>query len=202
MASPHHGQPSYPQPSQAQSQSQISQDQPPHDAPAPSAGGRKKRHYAGQAYEFGAGGNAAIGGQQPQPGVVYPPPQGAAYPGYGQQPHQTLQTQPYPAGPVSPAGDGARAYGQPAAPLAGYQSSDVGYPGPGVPSPQPGIGAVTGDMSRMSLTGPGQHQASSRPVMNQLYPTDLLNTNLDVAELDYPPPPINLPPNVRLLSLP
>ena len=32
--------------------------------------------------------------------------------------------------------------------------------------------------------------------MNQLYPTDLSNTNLDVRELDFPPPPINLPPNV------
>jgi protein transport protein SEC24 len=33
--------------------------------------------------------------------------------------------------------------------------------------------------------------------LNQLYPTDLLNQPFNVAELDYPPPPAILPPNVR-----
>lgn len=32
--------------------------------------------------------------------------------------------------------------------------------------------------------------------LNQLYPTDLLNQPFNVAELDFPPPPIVLPPNV------
>lgn len=36
-----------------------------------------------------------------------------------------------------------------------------------------------------------------RPVpLNQLYPTDLLTQPFNVAELDYPPPPIVLPPGV------
>jgi protein transport protein SEC24 len=48
-------------------------------------------------------------------------------------------------------------------------------------------------------TGPAQPpQASTRPaVLNQLYPTDLLNQPFNVAELELPPPPIILPPNVR-----
>ena len=36
----------------------------PGPVPGPAPVGRKKRAYAGQAYEFGAGGNAALGGQQ------------------------------------------------------------------------------------------------------------------------------------------
>jgi protein transport protein SEC24 len=40
-------------------------------------------------------------------------------------------------------------------------------------------------------------QAAARPaVLNQLYPTDLLNQPFNVAELELPPPPIILPPNV------
>lgn len=36
-----------------------------------------------------------------------------------------------------------------------------------------------------------------RPVqLNQLYPTDLISQPFNVAELDYPPPPIILPPGV------
>lgn len=41
---------------------------------------------------------------------------------------------------------------------------------------------------------PGPNQA--RPQLNQLYPSDLLNQPLNVSELDLPPPPIILPPNV------
>lgn len=47
---------------------------------------------------------------------------------------------------------------------------------------------------------PGQPQppgGAARPaVLNQLYPTDLLNQPFNVAELDLPPPAIILPPNV------
>lgn len=37
--------------------------------------------------------------------------------------------------------------------------------------------------------------------LNQLYPTDLLNQPFNVSELDLPPPPIILPPNVGSPSL-
>jgi hypothetical protein len=38
--------------------------------------------------------------------------------------------------------------------------------------------------------------AIPRVALNQLYPTDLLNQPFNVAELELPPPPIILPPNV------
>jgi len=42
-----------------------------------------------------------------------------------------------------------------------------------------------------------QTQGRAGP-LNQLYPTDLLNQPFNVSELDLPPPPIILPPNVSL----
>jgi hypothetical protein len=48
------------------------------------------------------------------------------------------------------------------------------------------------DMSQKQAPAP-----AARPIaLNQLYPTDLLNTPFNVAELDYPPPPAILPQNV------
>jgi protein transport protein SEC24 len=52
--------------------------------------------------------------------------------------------------------------------------------------------------------GVGDHQqeqqqqptAQRAHPLNQLYPTDLLTHAFNVAELDSPPPPIILPPNV------
>ena len=173
-------------------------EQPPlSDAqPAPSAAGRKKRHYAGQAYEFGGGPNAALGGQQPG-GGAYPPPQGANYPAYGQQPQQTPQIPPYGSGPTSPAVSGTPAFGQQHGAIGGYQPPEAGYPAPGA-SPQPGVGGLNADMGKLSLSSQGPNQPQGKLPMNQLYPTDLLNTNLNVEELDLPPPPIILPPNVFL----
>jgi hypothetical protein len=44
---------------------------------------------------------------------------------------------------------------------------------------------------------PGQGVHAVRPaVLNQLYPTDLLNQPFNATELDIPPPAIVLPPNV------
>jgi protein transport protein SEC24 len=60
-------------------------------------------------------------------------------------------------------------------------------------------------MGQMGFGGPGQaaaqpQQSSARPMaLNQLYPTDLLNQPFNVAELELPPPPIILPPNVSLV---
>jgi protein transport protein SEC24 len=66
------------------------------------------------------------------------------------------------------------------------------------------VGGITQGMGQMGLGGPGQaaaqpQAAATRPMaLNQLYPTDLLNQPFNVAELELPPPPIILPPNVSV----
>jgi protein transport protein SEC24 len=93
-------------------------------------------------------------------------------------------------------------YGQPAAPgAAGYQQPDATYPGPAAGSP--GVAGVTSSFNQMNI-GPGQQQPQPPPsqrhmALNQLYPTDLFSQPFNVSELDLPPPPIVLPPNVRLM---
>lgn len=141
------------------------------------AGGKKKRTYAEEAFEFGQGANAALGGQlkgggdypQPQPG--YQPPTYGTDAGYGQ---------PQVAG------------------VGGYQPPTPSYPAPGVAQ-------MTQQFGQMGITDP-QHvqqppQAPRAVPLNQLYPTDLLSQPFNVSELDYPPPPIILPPNVCDLLL-
>lgn len=167
--------------------------------PPPSSNtARRKRQYAGQAYEFGGGANAALGGQA-QGGGAYPGPPGAGYGGYGQQPQQPAYQQPaYGADQRPIPSPGAPAYGQPPA-VGGYQPPEPVYPTQGAPPLSPGMGGITQGMSNMGIGGQplqqGQHM-QQRPQLNQLYPTDLLNQPLNVAELDLPPPPIILPPNV------
>ena len=208
MATPQQGQTPYPQPGYSNQppdghdvgQQDDPADQPhaPGAPPAASGPGRKKRHYAGQAYEFG--GNAALGGQQPG-GAPYQSPQQPAYGAYGQQQQQPQQQQQSPqvpqygSGPASPAVGGAPAYGQQPGAMGGYQSPEQGYSA-GAPAQQPGVGGITADMSRMSVSNQGPQHPPGRLPMNQLYPTDLMNTTLNVAELELPPPPIVLPPNV------
>ena len=159
--------------------------------PAPT--GRKKRAYAGQAYDFGGGANSALGGQQ-QGGGVYPAPGG----GYGAYPQQTQQEayQHPPYGVDAPAQ--APGYGQPPPGVGGYQPPAQGYP-PQPPQPISPVGGITQQMGNLGVRGePSLHTAPTpqRPQLNQLYPTDLLNQPLNVTELDLPPPPIILPPNV------
>lgn len=176
---------------------------PPTQTGAP-ADKKKKRGYAAQAYEFGVGGNAALGtGAPPAAGGTFQP----AAPQYGG--YQAPEAQPSYGGAApqygAQAGAGTvnpqqPAYGQPA--TGGYQAPDAGYPGPG--AAQGGVAGITQGMGQMGMGGGGQGAAQSqgaggqRPVvLNQLYPTDLLNQPFNVAELDLPPPPIILPPNVR-----
>lgn len=174
-------------------------------------GKKKKRGYAAQAYDFGAGANSALGGQM-QGGGQFQPPQASAYGGYAEEPQQQQQpayggapqygTQvggaPVPGAP-SPGYGGAAPYGG----GVGYQPPDAGYPGPGAPAPG-GVAGITQGMGQMGVGAQPQaqpQQAAARPaVLNQLYPTDLLNQPFNVAELDLPPPPIILPPNVRALN--
>ncbi|KAH8645657.1 COPII component protein [Xylariales sp. PMI_506] len=175
------------------------------------AGKKKKRGYATQAFEFGAGGNAAAGGQAPggippagpvgagaNPMAGYPGQQdfqggyaGAAAPGYGSTP--------------SPAyGAAGAAPGQPG--VGGYQAPDTYYQGGGAPTPgTPGIAGVTAGMAGMNMGGQPAPQAAApqaRVALNQLYPTDLLNQPFNVSELDLPPPPCILPPNSSVTQSP
>ena len=172
----------------------------PGSTPAPPAAGKKKRAYAGQAYEFGGGANAALGGQQVGGGQYPPPPQAQGYEGYNQQaqpPAQqtTFSNQQYGSGPASPA-MGGPTYGQQAQNVGGYQSPAPGYPATG--APQQSMGGITQGMSNVSV-GQQHPQMQGRPPMNQLYPSDIMSAPLNVTELDLPPPPINLPPNVCVL---
>ena len=203
MASPQPGYPPGPGHSDQYQQDQYGSNQTPEHAqsvspaqgapPTTSAAARRKRQYAGQAYEFGGGANAAVGGQQ-QGGGGYQGPQAAGYDAYGQQPQQPAYQPTYGPGtggvarPVSPA------YGQPPA-AAGYRPPDPGYP-TGTAPLSPGMSGITQGMNNMGIAPQQGQGMQQRPQLNQLYPTDLLNAPFNVAELDLPPPPIILPPNV------
>ena len=192
---PPHGQPGYDPNQQEHYDANQQDDQPAQGGPqASSAAARKKRHYAGQAYDFGAGANSALGGQQQG---AYPPPPGA---------------QPSPQGPVygsgpAPIAPGAAqpVYGQQSPAIGGYHSPDPTYPSHGASPGPSGVSGITQGMGNLAVGGHGQQQTphmQGRPPMNQLYPTDLLNQPLNVSELDLPPPPIILPPNVSQESSP
>ena len=152
--------------------------------------GRKKRAYAGQAYDFGAGANSGLGGQQ-QAGGAYGGYTAPAQPqGYPQATYGADQAQP--AAPGYPQPDAAAA--------AGYQPPTAGYP----VQAAPGVQQVTQQFGQMGVSDPSQMQPQQQPPMgrtqlNQLYPTDLLTQPFNVAELDFPPPPIILPPNVSTI---
>ena len=169
--------------------------------------GRKKRQYAGQAYDFGAGANT-----QPPAGGSFSGPGPAAYDGYGAQAQPGYPQPGYGAEYQAQAQEqpaygqpsyGQPAYAQPAPAVGGYQAPDVGYPGP---APQGGVSAITQGISNMGFGGspqpPPQQAGLQRPHLNQLYPTDMLNQPFQVSELDLPPPSIVLPPNVSTSSYP
>lgn len=193
MAAPQGGYPPPPDGQQGPGQPYGAPEAEPTAAPQPSGqaaggpthGGRKKRAYAGQAYEFGTGANASLGGQLPAGG------------GYGGYPT-----------PAQPQGFPPAQYaGQPIQPApesypTGDQMASGGYqpPGPGYPVPPPAdVGQITQQMGQMNMGA----QMPGRPVpasLNQLYPTDLLAQPFNVAELEFPPPPIILPANVSASS--
>lgn len=163
------------------------------DPQAGSAAGRKKRQYAGQAYDFGAGPNSALGGQQP--GGTYPGPPAQGFGAYGQAPQQPA----YGANPSAQLQTGAPSYGQPPPAVGGYQPPEAGYPNHGATSMLGSMGGITQGMSNLGVGVQPQQppqQVQQRPVLNQLFPTDILNQPFNVSELDRPPPPIILPPNV------
>ena len=190
MATP---QPGYPPNSQASHEQYQHEQYDPNQQEVPvahTAGGRRKRNYAGQAYDFGGGANSGLGGQQ-QGGGSYPAP-----PGMQPQPQPGYAGAAYGSNPASPGMGVAPGYGQPPPAVGGYQPPDPAYPTHGAPSAQPGVAGVAQGMSNLAIGGQGH--AQGRPAMNQLIPTDLMNQHLDVSELDRPPPLINLPPNVSI----
>lgn len=164
---------------------------------------KKKRGYAAQAFDFGTGANVTPGTGSAPAAAQYgmPQPQAPGYGGYPQQDPQVVSPG-YPAQPYN-----AQQFGAPASGGAGgYQAPDAYYPGPGVPAPgagaAAGIGNITAGMAQMQM-GPGAQQAMPHAqqavALNQLYPVDLLNQPFNPAELEFPPPPIILPPNVGSL---
>ena len=189
-----HGQPA----SQGQSYENYETEAPPGVPPGPGQGpanaaGRKKRAYAGQAYEFGAGANAALGGQ-PQAG-------GVPYSGYSAQADAAGYAQGgYQQNPAAVQQGTTPMYGHQDGGVGGYQPPQPAYP---TQPQQPGVPGMTQQFGQMNVNQQPppqpQQQQMKAPVLNQLYPTDLSNQPFNVAELDYPPPPAILPPNVSLL---
>jgi protein transport protein SEC24 len=206
MSAPHDGYGQYPPQQPAEQAPYLDQgyanpaDAPPQPAGAQHAadhGKKKKRAYAAGAFDVAAGGNAVAGGQVQGGGQF-----GAPAPAYGGYPQQEAQPAPYAGQPQQPYG-----MAQPAA-VGGYQAPEPYYPSAGAPPAQGGVAGLASGMSAMNL-GPGAQQQpqqlppQARPApLNQLYPTDLLNQPFNVSELDLPPPPIILPPNVCRRSLP
>lgn len=190
---------------------QPAYDQQAATPPVPGAApAKKKRAYAGQAFDFGAGANA---GQPPAAGAV-PGVQPAAY-GYPQQPQQAVP-QPQMGYPQPAYGDVTAqapqaAYAQPGygAPT-GYQPPEPAYPAQGATSMlQGGVAGVTQQFAQMGMgQQPQQQQQQQQPAqpaqaaqrLNPLVPVDISvqGQPFHVADLDLPPPPVILPPNVRL----
>jgi protein transport protein SEC24 len=182
MASPQGGYP--PQEGYAQA---PAQPPAPGSAPAGPAAGKKKRAYAGEAFDFGSGANAALGGQQQAGGDYGAYASQAASAGYPTAGYAT---------------DPAAGYTAPQAPaVGGYQPPVAGY------QANAGVAQVTQQFGQMGVADPQQvqqpvpQQAPRAVPLNQLYPTDLLTQPFNVAELDYPPPPIILPPNVSAVFI-
>lgn len=183
------------QPQQAYEDPAAAQQQQPHDQ----GHKKKKRGYAAQAFEVGTGANAVAGAQTGgAPQQFGAPPAQPGYGGYQAEPQAAA-----PQGYQYPQGYGAQQPAAPQAPQYGYQAPDQGYPAPGAQQPAPGVGGITQGVGNMNIGGQAQQPQAAQPprpaVLNQLYPTDLLSQPFNVSELDLPPPPIVLPPNVSCL---
>lgn len=190
-------------------------DQPQQPAAAPAAGGKKKRdRYAGQAYEFGAGANAGLGGQQAaggQPVGSPAPAAGYGYPGGQQQPSYGMPQQPQYGDPNAQTPGAQPGYSQPqyGAPQGGYEPPQQSYPAQGATNVlQQGVQGVTQQFSQMGVGGTPQPQQGQQPPaaqmrLNPLQPVDISMQGqpFHVTDLDQPPPPIILPPNVSTLSV-
>ncbi|KAJ5898786.1 hypothetical protein N7495_003530 [Penicillium taxi] len=170
-----YAQPGYDSPAPAQ-QSPAPAQPAPHAAPS----GKKKRAYAGEAFEFGSGANAALGGQQTAGGAygAYPQqaqPAGYQQPVYNADPNQMQQAS---AGYPAPAADVAQ------------MTQQFGGMGMSEPHHMPAVPPLA------------PVQPAQNIQLNQLYPTDLISQPFSVAELDYPPPPIIVPAGTSVYPSP
>ncbi|KAK2612130.1 COPII subunit [Conoideocrella luteorostrata] len=197
---------------QAQQPEQFAPDDLAQQDAAAAPSKKKKRGYAAQAFEVGAGANAAAGGQMQGGGPQYgmPAAQQQHVPSYGSYGQPDAQQ--------GVAGQGyqyAQSQSQPrqAPTYAGYQAPDQGYSNAATQPGAPGVAGITQGMGGMQLNSQPQQQyqqpgpvASQQPTrvgpLNQLYPTDLMNSPFSVSELDLPPPPITLPPNSSVTPSP
>ena len=153
-----------------------------HDQQAPQGQQKKKRAYAQQAYEFGA--NASM-----QQGQALPPMMGGGLPaqplGMGAQQM-----------PQAPQDQLANQFGQMNLQQQEQQQQQQpqGYPQQSMQQPLQ-------QQMQQPMQQPIQQQQQQSNVgyanQNQLLPSDLIGQPFMVQELDNPPPPINLPPNVR-----
>ena len=178
-------------------------------APAPAAGGKKKRAYAGQAFDFGSGANAGLSATPPANQPAAATAGAFGYPGQqAQQPAYAMPQQPAygQAGYADPAAQQQPAYGQPAYGQPGYDPAQPGYPQQPTPGlVQPGVQGVTQQFAQMGMGGQPTQQPQSVPQaaqrLNPLIPTDISMQGqpFHVSDLDQPPPPIVLPPNVCTL---
>jgi protein transport protein SEC24 len=183
----------------AQGYSQEEYDQSQSGTPVPAANqlpAKKKRAYAGQAFEFGTGANAGQPATQtPPPAAAYGAAQPAAGYGYGAPVQQQPTGYPDPQQQQP-----AAAYG---APAAGYQPPDAYGAAPG------GVPGMTQQFSQMGMAPQQQQQqpaqapqqaAPTAQRLNPLQPVDISvqGAPFHVSDLDLPPPSIILPPNVRL----
>jgi protein transport protein SEC24 len=175
-------------PTQEQHDGQAVQQEPAAGAP----GSKKKRQYAGQAYEFG--GNTVQGG-----GPAFAAQQPGGYDYHHGAPAQTYGGDYQATHPVHPTTyDQQQAYGQQGYPA--QQSpqqmpgAQVGYqPNSGYPAP-PDMQGATQAMGQMNIAP--QSAPQQRQQLNPLYPSDLLSQPFQVSELEIPPPAIIIPPNV------
>jgi protein transport protein SEC24 len=178
------------------------------------AGGKKKRRgYAAGAFDVASGANAAAGGQVQGGGAQYGMPAGQpGYGGYPAEPQQPSQDYQYPQAGYGAPQQMATPQQQQQPAYGGYQAPDQGYPVPGgQPAPgQPGVAGITQGMGGMQLGAMPPQQPQQQPppaqavrpnALNQLYPMDVMNQPFNVSELDLPPPPIILPPNVSFHQL-
>lgn len=151
-------------------------------------GGRgRRRGYAEEQYEFGAGANAA-GTPSSQGGAM-----GAGmggYPAHDQTPQLFS-----PMGGPTPSMGAQPGYGMPQG-NSGVGAGNISAGGYEPPGGAPGMGGVTQQFGQMGL---GQQGGIQKPAaLNHLYTVDLMQQPFNVAELEFPPPEIVLPPNASL----
>jgi len=175
--------PSYGQPA---STPQASGPPPAVSVPGSHGGRGKRRGYAEEQYDFGAGANAGL---TPAQNPLYAGQSMGGYPNAQEQQHSQFVS---PMGGAPPAMGAQGGYGVPQG-MSGAGAGNIaagGYE----PTGAPGMGGVTQSFGQMGLTPAGGIQKAQS--LNPLFTIDLMQQPFNVAELEIPPPEIILPPNV------